>query len=496
VETNQFKHLTHLALRFLPASDTTLKRYLAARLQQFRALSEATAARLGAAEEDLGRTRGRGHEAEEALAQLREEYARSESTLRAETVSGVSDEKERAMATIQDMASEHKAEVAALQEGAGRAARDHGAAVGELKEQVESLTERFLTVQASEGSLRRELGQSTARLERCDAEIAELREANSGLDRVKFEQEKNIGQHRVEHAGLRQQVDDKNEILSQMEARVQEANSEKGSLQETITMMRGANARLQSKFETTVKEIEKGNSIIQRLQAEHKQTRQKLKLKTTVVQRQEKIITERNASSAELSRRTEQMSMELQGSSQTQHMLAAQLEESKRKLVESARLVESNQQVIAWLNKEINDLQMGGGRGMGGGMHTSPGRMTHSSGADISMGSLSATMPSHSHTSLSHASHASHASPSAVQQQAVSMSRSTPFSFHPSTAGGLATDPYTASASSAVGAAGDDDLGGLGRTPLQDRYEWDDAAADRAGFGSSTSVGHAVLSSS
>ena len=128
--------------------------------------------------------------------------------------------------------------------------------MGELKEQVESLTERFLTVQASEGSLRRELGQSTARLERCDAEIAELREANSGLDRVKFEQEKNIGQHRVEHAGLRQQVDDKNEILSQMEARVQEANSEKGSLQETITMMRGANARLQSKFETTVKEIE------------------------------------------------------------------------------------------------------------------------------------------------------------------------------------------------------------------------------------------------
>ena len=64
----------------------------------------------------------------------------------------------------------------------------------------------------------------------------------------------------------------------------------------------------------------------------------------------------------------------------------------------------------------------------------------------------------------SHASHASHASPSAssaAQQQAVSMSRSTPFSFHPSTAGGLATDPYTASASSAVGAAGDDWAGAI-----------------------------------
>ena len=36
-----------------------------------------------------------------------------------------------------------------------------------------------------------------------------------------------------------------------------------------------------------------------------------------------------------------------------------QLLETREKLAESARLLESNQQVISWLNKEVNMAQMG-----------------------------------------------------------------------------------------------------------------------------------------
>ena len=39
VETNPFKHLTHLSLKFVPGSDTDVKKYLADCLKQFKVCS-------------------------------------------------------------------------------------------------------------------------------------------------------------------------------------------------------------------------------------------------------------------------------------------------------------------------------------------------------------------------------------------------------------------------------------------------------------------------
>lgn len=39
IETNQFKHITHISLGFRPGSDAAIKQYLASRLNESRGLS-------------------------------------------------------------------------------------------------------------------------------------------------------------------------------------------------------------------------------------------------------------------------------------------------------------------------------------------------------------------------------------------------------------------------------------------------------------------------
>lgn len=52
VETNQFKHLTHLSLQFFPGDDAAVKAYLAARLAQVNAEKRALASKLRATTAD------------------------------------------------------------------------------------------------------------------------------------------------------------------------------------------------------------------------------------------------------------------------------------------------------------------------------------------------------------------------------------------------------------------------------------------------------------
>jgi len=116
---------------------------------------------------------------------------------------------------------------------------------------------------------------------------------------------------------------------------------------------------LQEKLRDSGAEMTRGNALIARLQSEVKQLREKSKAKSEIIARQEESIQELRSKLAEMERaslfeRDATLLAKTQGD-----VLRKQLDEANDKIQESAKLIASNQEVIAYLNEEINKWQLG-----------------------------------------------------------------------------------------------------------------------------------------
>lgn len=135
VETNPFKQLTHLSLRFFPGDDAAIKAYLAARLAQVGASRRALSTSLKQTSEELQVTQTSEAKLQQQLSALGYE---AESTL--------SQEK---MKFADDLDAQRRAAATALKEREG-----------ELNAKIDALVERYekeVSGDCTEGSPIREL---------------------------------------------------------------------------------------------------------------------------------------------------------------------------------------------------------------------------------------------------------------------------------------------------------------------------------------------------
>ena len=178
----------------------------------------------------------------------------------------------------------------------------------------------------------------------------------------KVERERDEAMVKIE--GLRQQLCDQGEVLGKTKALQVAAEGGRKRMEEALELYKNNALTLQEKLEVSVGEIQKGNAIIHKLQGEVQGLRGKIKTKNEVLKKQEALLMEGQ-----------------RGQDAGQHRLSAAVQENGRltqvvgemkvALEEARRENESNQQVITWLNKEINDLQLG--RGSSGLMYATTG---------------------------------------------------------------------------------------------------------------------------
>ena len=130
-------------------------------------------------------------------------------------------------------------------------------------------------------------------------------------------------------------------------------------LQDKLDMYITNGEALQEKLRESAAEMTRGNALITRLQSEVKQLREKSKAKSEVVARQEDVIQELRSKVNELERQSLfEKDATLLAKTQGE-VLKKQLDEANSRIEESAKLISSNQDVIAYLNEEINKWQLG-----------------------------------------------------------------------------------------------------------------------------------------
>lgn len=359
VETNPFKHLTHLSLKLLPGSDTDIKKYLAICLKGIKEEKLLLERKLIKTEDDLGRqlsyTQQTLSEKSRELDRLRSEWTTQAATLTNKHSEELTREKEKALQTHsqwQQQSEQQRKELESLHHKSIQQLQNR---LAELELANKELTERRYKADSTIRELKAKLSGIDDECQRAKQEVQSLRRENSTLDAECHEKEKHTNQLQTRVAVLEQEIKDKDQLVIRTKE-VLDATQEQKLVLETIAEKKQVHI---GKLEATVKslstELLKANEIIKKLQGEIKTLVGKLKLKNTVTVQQEKLLTEKEQQIQCEQKVLQDTRQSLQLKEEEIIKLQEVVEATTQKLEESKQLLKTNENVITWLNRQLNE---------------------------------------------------------------------------------------------------------------------------------------------
>ncbi|XP_030063456.1 spindle assembly abnormal protein 6 homolog isoform X1 [Microcaecilia unicolor] len=361
IETNPFKHLTHLSLKLLPGNDAEIKKYLAACLKCVKEEKFLLEQKLKKTEDDLGRqlsyTQQTLSEKSRELDRLRSDWTAQATALTNKHSQELTSEKEKVLQTqtqYQQQYDQQRKEMESLHQ---RNLQQLQSRLTELELVNKDLTERRYKADCTIRELKSKLLGLEDECQRAKQEVLSLRRENSTLDAECHEKEKLINQLQTRVAVVEQEVKDKEQLVFRTKEVLTATQEQKVTLEESAEKKQDQIGKLEATIKSLSAELLKANEIIKKLQGDLKTLMGKLKLKNTVTVQQEKLLSEKEE-------RLNKEQQELQDVKRLHQLkveevckLQEQLDATIQKLEESKQLLKTNENVITWLNKQLNETQ-------------------------------------------------------------------------------------------------------------------------------------------
>ncbi|XP_027014411.1 spindle assembly abnormal protein 6 homolog isoform X1 [Tachysurus fulvidraco] len=362
VETNAFKHLTHLSLKLLPGSDVEIKKYLATCLASMKEEKEQLQQKLQKTEEDLSRQLNYAQqtlsEKSRELEKLRSEWTSQTTTLSSRHTQDLTTEREKAMeiqTRLQQQNDQLRRELEATHQ---RSTQQLQTRLSELETSNRELTEKKYKSDSTIRDLKAKLLGLEEESQRMKQQVTSLRRENSTLDTECHEKERLMNQLQTRVAVLEQEMKDKDQLILRTKEVLEATQQQKTSAEETAESKQLQVGKLESTVKSLSEELIKANGIIKKLQGDLKALVGKIKVKNTVTVSQEKVLQET----------TERLQKEQRELQDTQHRLRLKeeevlklqerLEATVKNLDESKEVMKTNENVITWLNKQLNENQL------------------------------------------------------------------------------------------------------------------------------------------
>ncbi|KAI9915652.1 hypothetical protein PsorP6_007090 [Peronosclerospora sorghi] len=359
VETNPFKQLTHLSLRFLPGDDVAIKAYLAARLAQVETSRRSVSAALKQTSEELQRKQTSELQLQKQLSALRFE---AESTLSQEKMKFADEldsQRREAAGVLKERESELNAKIDALVEKYEKEIQTLKAIAEASEAKAQELGKQKYQHEMQIEQLRAQTQDLSQGKSALSAEVDKLRNENKELDHMVFQQEKQMNALQVRAEGLQHELADKEDRIKKTTELLQAAKVHNDEVDESLKLYRDNHAKLQQKLELSISEINKGNEIIERIQTENRTLKSKMRTKAKIIKQQERFLEEKQLQREEALLELKSMKEDLRKRDDHILQLKGTITDLSQKLEDSNKLLASNQQVITWLNKEINEAQLG-----------------------------------------------------------------------------------------------------------------------------------------
>ena len=190
-------------------------------------------------------------------------------------------------------------------------------------------------------------------------ECRKINEQKREVDDVRSSLERDLARSEAHCEALKAQVEDR-ESMVKKSAELQKASDEaRKMVEDKLDIYIADNENLHEKIKLGSMEITKGNAVIQRLQADKKTLTEKVKAKSNVIRKQEDVVEELKTRLNEADRAIYTEKENAKTMENKYKVASEQLTESLARLEESAKLISSNQEVISYLNEEINKWQLG-----------------------------------------------------------------------------------------------------------------------------------------
>uniref|UniRef100_A0A8C8VDZ6 Spindle assembly abnormal protein 6 homolog n=1 Tax=Pelusios castaneus TaxID=367368 RepID=A0A8C8VDZ6_9SAUR len=362
VETNPFKHLTHLSLKFLPGNDAEIKKFLAICLKCIKEEKLLLEQTLKKTEDDLTRqlsyTQQSLSEKSRELDKLRSEWTSHTTMLTNKHAQELTNEKEKALQVQTQYQQQHEQQKKELESLHQRSIQQLQNRLSELEIANKDLTERRYKGDSTIRELKAKLSGIEDECQRAKQEVLSLRRENTTLDAECHEKEKHVNQLQTRVAVLEQEIKDKDQLIIRTKEVLDATQEQKVILEENTEKKQVHIGKLEATIKSLSAELLKANEIIKKLQGDLKTLMSKLKLKNTVTIQQEKLLAEKEEKLQKEQRELQETGQSLRIKEQEVCKLQEQLETTVQKLEESKQLLKTNENVITWLNKQLNEIQM------------------------------------------------------------------------------------------------------------------------------------------
>ena len=344
IESNGFRQLVHLSLKFKQGDDENMKKYLATRLQEFKAENLDLKTKLENTEDALNLQNTANEKLKAEVKVEREENAKLSDSIKLDAQRQFNDLREQMLGELESSNAKHTSEKSKMKETLeGQIAELNQKLAKELAHKNE-LESKILKLEANGREL---VAKTEKQAHEIDIQLNELnllRGTNKNLDTTKFSQEKSLVELRVRSETMLKQLEDKEQLAKNATGLYEASKEQCSQLEETIAILKSNAGKMEEKLVMSAQEINKGNEIIKQLHSDLKATKQKAKLKEGVCAQQEQLIEQNKRAIEEITRSLNDTKRETMNKEDEIKLHKAKVEELKNKLGESQKMLESNEQ--------------------------------------------------------------------------------------------------------------------------------------------------------
>ncbi|XP_018417459.1 PREDICTED: spindle assembly abnormal protein 6 homolog [Nanorana parkeri] len=359
IETNSFKHLTHLSLRFQPANDVEVKTYLATCLRCIKDEKCVLQQALKKTEEDLSRQLIFAQQALSdkmiELEKLKTDTSLKISELTSQHTTESTSEKEKAQQAYAQLLQQYEQQRREFDCSLQKSTQQMQSRVSELEQSNKELLERRYKSESTVRELRSKFQGLEEELQRAQQKVSSLGRENTSLDAECHDKEKEMNRLQTRLAVLEQELKDKDQIVQRSNEILSATQQQKIGLESSGEKKQAQVERLEATIQSLSAELLKANSIIKKLQGDLKTLISKLKLKNAVTVQQEKHLSEKEKLIQERENNIVDVQHSLHVKEEEVEKLHERLQETEQKLEESKELLKTNENVISWLNKQLNE---------------------------------------------------------------------------------------------------------------------------------------------
>nr|XP_033477058.1 spindle assembly abnormal protein 6 homolog isoform X1 [Epinephelus lanceolatus] len=362
VETNAFKHLNHLSLRLVQGSDKEVKDYLAVCLSSLKAEKQALEGKLKKTEDDLSRQLSYAQqtlsEKTKELDKLRSEWTSQSSSLSSRHSQELQSEREKAVelqGRLQQQTEQLRHE---LESAHKKSSQQLQSRLTELEASSRELTERKYKNESVIRDLKIKLVGAEEECQRLKQQVLSLRRENSTLDTEVHDKERLVSQLQMRVAVVEQESKDKDQLMRRTKEVLEATQQQKESIEENAESKELQIRKLEATVKSLSEELIKANGIIKKLQGEVRGLVGKIKVKNTVTVSQEKVLQDTTEKLKNAEKDLQSTRQQLVTKDEQVSKLKEQLETTVQKLNESREVLKTNENVISWLNKQLNEKQL------------------------------------------------------------------------------------------------------------------------------------------